>query len=90
MEEGKEGGEEGVEVAPGKIGVPVSRSREREKREEEEKNNNNAAMVSSVHSVSHRDDHTWTHSEEKVHYGGENLRVECMINSWPCEAEGRG
>lgn len=41
-----------------------------------------------THSDSHRDDHTWTHSEEKVHYGGENLGMECMINSWPCEAEG--
>ena len=39
-----------------------------------------------THSLSHKDDHT--HSVEKVHYGGENLGMECMINSWPCEAEG--
>lgn len=55
------GGE--MEVAPGKIGLPVSQSRER--------------MMQLwchlfTHSVSHKDDHTWMHSEEKVHYGGEN------------------
>ena len=52
-----------MEVAPGKIGVPVSQSREK--------------MMPPwshlfTHSVSHKDDHTWTHPEEKVHYGGEN------------------
>lgn len=52
-----------MEVAPEKIGAPVSLSRG---------GKNDAAMVSSVQSVSHRDDHTWTLSEGKVHYGGEN------------------
>lgn len=31
-----------------------------------------AATVSSVHSVSHKDEHTWMHSEENLHYGGES------------------
>lgn len=51
-----------MEVAPEKIGVPVSQTREK----------NDAATASSVHSFSHKDDHTWMHSEENVHYGGEN------------------
>lgn len=33
---------------------------------------NNPAMVSSVHSVSSRDDRIWTHSLEKVYYRGAN------------------
>lgn len=53
-----------MEVAPEKIGLPVSQG------------GGGAAMVSSVHSLTHslthKDDHTWTHSVEKVHYGGEN------------------
>lgn len=67
-----------MEVAPEKIGVPVSLSREKK----------GAATVSSVHSVSHKDEHTWMHSEENLHYGGESWGMEYMINSWPYEAEG--
>lgn len=60
-------------MAPEKIGVPVSLSRGggggwggwgR--------CGKGAATVSSVHSVSREDEHTWMHSEENLHYGGES------------------
>lgn len=61
-----------MEVAPEKIGVPVSQSGRKNKK------TTDAALASSVHSlVSHKDDRTWTSSEEKV----ENRGMKCMINA---------
>lgn len=63
-----------MEVAPEKIGLPVSLSME-----EQEglwggwDGGKGAATVSSVHSVSRKDEHTWMHSEENLHYGGERV-----------------
>lgn len=49
-----------MEVAPEKIGVPVSQSRGNIK-----KNMMQPWFHLSTHSVSHKDAHTWTHSEEE-------------------------
>lgn len=41
-----------------------------------------------TNSGSHKDEHTWTHKEVHVHYGGENRGMEYMLDLWLCRAEG--